>query len=196
MTDIFIHPNALCESEAVGAGTRIWAFAHVMRDARIGALCNIGDHAFIESGVVIGDRVTVKNRSMIFEGAVIADDVFIGPGVIFTNDSYPRSPRMAGAPGVEKRYANKANWLRGARVGRGASLGAGAVILPGIEIGEFALVAAGAVVTRNVPAHALVSGNPARRTGWVCACGKKLNPVTEGFHCSDCDRIFKSPLCV
>src|SRR5205807_2820395 len=109
--DIFVHPQALCESEAVGAGTRIWAFAHVMKGAVIGRDCNIGDHAFIEAGARLGDRVTVKNQAMVWDGVEIEDDVFIGPGVSFTNDLLPRSPRMR-LPAVAGRYRCRADWLR------------------------------------------------------------------------------------
>jgi UDP-2-acetamido-3-amino-2,3-dideoxy-glucuronate N-acetyltransferase len=170
--NVFVHPNALCESTEIGAGTRVWAFAHVMKGARIGADCNIGDHAFIEGGAVLGDRVTVKNQVMVWEGVTIAADVFLGPGMAFTNDRHPRSPRMEGVPAVAARYAEKAGWLASTTVEKGVSIGARAVICPGVTIGAYAMVAAGAVVTRDVPAHAMVAGNPAEQKGWVCVCGK------------------------
>lgn len=181
----FTHRLALCESDQIGEGTRIWAFAHVMPGAVVGRDCNIGDGAFIESGAVLGDRVTVKNQAMIWEGVTIADDVFIGPGVIFTNDRTPRSPRMAA---VAARYASKQGWLAKTVVARGASLGAGAVIVAGVTIGEFALIGAGAVVTRDVPPHRIVVGNPAREIGWACECGVRLDARER---CPACGKQFQ-----
>jgi acetyltransferase-like isoleucine patch superfamily enzyme len=165
----FIHRLALCESDAIGDGTRIWAFAHVMQGAIVGCDCNIGDHAFVESGATVGDRVTIKNGVLIWDGVTIADEAFIGPGVIFTNDRHPRSPRM---PAAADRYAERSNWLSETSVGRGASLGAGSVILPGLSIGDYAMVGAGAVVTRDVSPHSIVVGHPARAIGWACKCGQ------------------------
>jgi acetyltransferase-like isoleucine patch superfamily enzyme len=176
----FIHPQALCESDAVGTGTRIWAFAHVMRGAVVGADCNLGDGAFIESGAVLGNRVTLKNQVMVWDGVTIADDAFIGPGVIFTNDRFPRSPRMERVKG---RYADAEHWRLATHVARGASLGAGAIILPGVKIGEFATVGSGAVVTRDVKPFQLVAGNPAVGRGWVCFCGMRLG---ESLACEAC----------
>jgi len=173
-TDVFVHHMALCESDTIGAGTRIWAFAHVMKAAQIGKDCNIGDHAFIESGAKIGDRVTIKNGVMIWNGITIEDDVFIGPGVVFMNDRFPRSPPMAGALAVTHRYSDEARWLARTNVERGASIGAAAVVRCEVKIGAFAAVAAGAVVTKNVPAHRLVLGVPAREVGWVCICGRPV----------------------
>jgi len=183
-TESFVHPAALCESKSVGAGTRIWAFAHVLDGAVIGRDCNICDHAYIEGGARIGDRVTVKNQVMIWDGVTIEDDVFVGPGAIFTNDRYPRSGRMAE---VASRYSQPANWLIPTTVRQGASIGAGAVIICGVTIGRYAVVAAGAVVTRDVPDHRLVAGQPARPCGWACVCGVKLN---ESLLCPQCGRRF------
>lgn len=159
--EVYVHPFGLCESGDVGAGTRVWAFAHVLAGAVVGTDCNIGDHAFIEGGAVIGDRVTIKNSVMVWDGVTIADDVFIGPGVVFTNDLRPRS-------GVRDKMVTTT-------VCTGATIGANASIVCGVTIGPYALVAAGAVVTRDVTTHALVAGNPARVTGWVCRCGGRLN---------------------
>jgi UDP-2-acetamido-3-amino-2,3-dideoxy-glucuronate N-acetyltransferase len=144
----FIHEHALVESDAIGAGTRIWAFAHVMPGAVIGADCNVCDHTYVEGGVTVGDRVTLKSGVFLWEGLRVHDDVFIGPQATFTNDLMPRS-----------RQPFK---LRETTVLRGASIGAGAIILAGVTIGEHAMVGAGAVVTRDVPANAVVVGNPAR----------------------------------
>jgi acetyltransferase-like isoleucine patch superfamily enzyme len=175
----------LCESNSVGEGTRIWAFAHVMEGARIGRDCNIGDHAFIESGAIIGDRVTVKNGAMIWNGVVIEDDAFIGPGVLFTNDKHPRSPRSEVAA---ERYHESEGWLTPTRVHRGSAIGAGAVILCGVELGAYSTVGAGAVVTRDVPSQRLVLGNPARVAGWVCQCGAALS---DSMVCATCERIYR-----
>lgn len=170
-----IHPKALCESEEVGRNTRVWAFAHVMPGARVGADCNVCDHAFIETGASIGDRVTVKNNVLIWDKVTIEDDVFIGPGVIFTNDLNPRAA-----------FKKSPDRFLLTRVGRGATVGAGAVIVSGCEVGPMAFIGAGAVVTSDVPPHALVVGNPARRIAWVCACGEKLD---DELMCS-CGRRF------
>jgi acetyltransferase-like isoleucine patch superfamily enzyme len=170
MDDVFIHPTALVETEEIGSGTKIWALAHVMKGARIGRDCNIGDHSFIESGAVLGDNVIVKNGNMIWEGVTLEDGVFVGPHVFFTNDLYPRSSRH---PRVNQRAQNKA-WLVHTLVREGASLGAGAVIVGGRTIGAFAMVGAGAVVTKDVVPHTLVIGNPARFHSWVCLCGWPL----------------------
>jgi acetyltransferase-like isoleucine patch superfamily enzyme/dTDP-4-dehydrorhamnose 3,5-epimerase-like enzyme len=154
MRDVFVHERALCESEAVGEGTRIWAFAHVLPGARIGANCNVCDGVFIEGGVVAGDRVTIKCGVQLWDGVVLEDDVFVGPNATFTNDPFPRSRKWP--PSYPKTH-----------VRAGASIGANATILPGVEIGRGAMVGAGAVVTRSVPPHAIVVGNPARIKGYV-----------------------------
>lgn len=167
-----IHPTALCDGAMIGEGTRVWAFAHVMPGAYVGRQCNIGDHAFIENGARVGDRVTVKNGAMIWDGVTMEDDVFIGPGVLFTNDRHPRSPRMSE---VATRYARTENWLAPTLVRRGASIGAGAIVLCGVTIGRYALVGAGALVTRDVPDHAIVAGHPAGWVGWACRCGQRLD---------------------
>jgi acetyltransferase-like isoleucine patch superfamily enzyme len=145
----FVHPQALVDPGAqVGARTRVWAFAHVVAGAQVGADCNVCDHTFVEGKAVIGDRVTLKCGVYVWDGLVLEDDVFVGPNVTFTNDRYPRSRKHVDYPTT--------------RICRGASLGAGAVILPGLTVGERAMVGAGAVVTRDVPARVLVVGNPAR----------------------------------
>ncbi len=187
MSDGFVHPMAIVESAEIGPGTRVWAYSHVMRGATIGANCNIGEHSFIEAGAAIGDNVTVKNGNLIWEGVTIEDGVFVGPNVLFTNDLYPRSPRL---PQAQRRYRDH-GWLTPTRVRRGASIGAGAVIVAGVAIGEFAMVGAGAVVTQDIPAHALVVGNPARVRGWVCECGQPLEWQGEQARCRECAREFE-----
>ena len=183
---VYVHPAALCECHRIGEGTRIWAFAHVLDGAVIGRQCNIGEHAYIESGATVGDRVTVKNQVMIWKGVTIEDDVFLGPGVIFTNDRYPRSRRAS--PESAERYRRDEEWLTTTTVRQAASIGAGAVILAGITIGCFASVGAGAVVTRDIPDHRLAVGNPARLAGWACTCGAPLNNL---LICPRCERAFR-----
>jgi acetyltransferase-like isoleucine patch superfamily enzyme/dTDP-4-dehydrorhamnose 3,5-epimerase-like enzyme len=150
----FVHPQALCESTAIGPNSRVWAFAHVLPGARIGADCNICDHVFIENDVIVGDRVTVKSGVQLWDGLRVADDVFIGPNATFSNDKYPRS----------KKYQER---VLQTHIGRGASIGSGANVLPGLRVGAGAMVGAGAVVTHDVPTRAIVSGNPARIVGYV-----------------------------
>lgn len=152
--DYFCHPTAIVESKSIGPGTRIWAFAHILPGAVIGADCNICDGVFIENDVRLGDRVTVKCGVQLWDGITLEDDVFVGPNATFTNDPFPRSKVYP------ERFARTV-------VRRGASIGANATILPGLTIGANALVGAGAVVTRDVPANAIVYGNPARIRGYV-----------------------------
>lgn len=149
MPDYFLHRLSDVQTAKIGAGTRIWQFTVVLEKARIGENCNINAHCFIENDVLIGNNVTIKCGVYLWDGLVVEDDVFIGPNVTFSNDKYPRSGN---------RPARFAKTL----IRKGASIGAGAVILPGITIGEKAMVGAGAVVTRDVPAGATVIGNPAR----------------------------------
>jgi acetyltransferase-like isoleucine patch superfamily enzyme len=160
---VFVHPKALCESRDIGPRTRVWAFAHVMTGASVGADCNICDHAFIETGARIGNRVVVKNNVLVWDGVTIEDEVFVGPNVVFTNDM---NPRVA--------FKNPPERFLPTAVRRGATIGANATIVCGVTIGENAFVGAGGVVTRDVPAYALVVGNPARRIGWICACTQRL----------------------
>ena len=166
MAEAFIHPHALCESPHLGAGTRIWAFAHVLPNARIGVDCNICDHVFIENDVLVGDRVTVKCGVQLWDGVRLEDDVFIGPNVTFTNDIFPRS----------KQYLQVSVQTH---VRRGASIGANASILPGVIIGAHAMVGAGAVVTRSVPPNAVVVGNPAKIVGYVDTASHSIGNPTD-----------------
>ncbi|HVE75765.1 MAG TPA: acyltransferase [Actinomycetota bacterium] len=174
--DVFVHPLGLCESEDVGSGTRIWAFAHVMAGATVGVDCNVCDHAFVESGAVVGNRVTVKNAVLVWDKVVIEDDVFLGPGCIFTNDLDPR----AALKKTPDRFLPTT-------VRHGATIGANATIVCGIAIGSHAMVGAGAVVTNDVPNHALVAGSPARRIAWICECGLRL---PDALICA-CGRSYK-----
>jgi acetyltransferase-like isoleucine patch superfamily enzyme len=182
-SDVYVHPLALVESDQIGAGTRVWAFAHVMAGARVGRNCNICDHAFVETGAVVGDNVTLKNNVSIWAGVTIEDDVFVGPNATFTNDRYPRSARMREA---RDRYSSTANWLLPTIVERGASIGASATLLPGIRAGRYSMIAAGSVATSDIEPFALMIGAPARLAGYVCRCGQRLanRPVDE--HCERC----------
>lgn len=167
--DYFAHPNALvADGVSIGRGTRIWAFAHVVSGAIIGDDCNICDHTFIEGGVRMGHRATIKCGVFLWDGMTLEDDVFIGPGAVFTNDDRPRSKKYLEQP--------LATVLK-----QGCSLGAGSITLPGLTIGRWAMVGAGAVVTHDVPDFALVVGNPARFRAWICRCGEKLAAAVNGF---------------
>lgn len=172
------HPHALVDEGAVvGASTRVWAFAHVCSGATIGDHCNLCDHTFFENGVRVGDRVTIKCGVYLWEGVVVEDDVHIGACVAFTNDLRPRS-------------RNESWKLLPTHLGQGCSVGANATLLP-VTIGRWAMVAAGAVVTKDVPDHALVLGNPARLVGWVCRCGEKLDFHDDGSAVCSCGCRFQ-----
>jgi len=173
---VFVHEKALCETDEVGPKTRIWAFAHVMKGASVGAGCNICDHAFLESGAKIGNRVTVKNNVLLWDKVTVEDEVFLGPNAVFTNDL---NPRVA--------FKKKPEQFLPTLVRRGASIGANATIVCGVTIGEQAFVGAGSVVLHDVPAHALVVGNPAVQIGWMCACGTRLG---EELSCG-CGRRYR-----
>jgi len=185
----FVHPTAVVEEGAtIGEGTRIWHFAHIRSGARIGRNCNIGKGVYVDVGVEIGDRVKIQNFVSVYRGVKIEDDVFLGPHATLTNDLYPRSfnEDWEVVPTIIK---------------RGASIGANATIVCGVTIGEYAMVGAGAVVTKDVPPHALVYGNPARVRGFVCYCGRPLdlsNPVAVRgdcvvFRCGHCGKEVAIP---
>ena len=171
----FKHPHALVESSHIGKDTRIWAFAHVMKDAQIGENCNLCDHVFVESKVLIGNHVTIKNGVALWQGVILGDRVFVGPNAVFTND---KNPRIA--------YHKEPEEFLPTLVGEGASIGANVTIVCGVEIGRHAFIGAGAVVTRDVSDYAIVVGNPARQVGYMCECGNKVRP---GIACG-CGRIF------
>src|SRR5262245_46411237 len=161
-TQRHFHPLAVVECEAIGDGTRIWAFAHVMKGARVGAGCNLGEGVFVESGVMIGNNVTVKNGVALYNGVTVEDEAFIGPHAVFTNDLRPRSGKFKRPPAK----------FSPTRIARGATIGANATVVCGHEVGSYAMVAAGAVVTKDVPPQVLVGGVPARTMGFVCVCGE------------------------
>jgi UDP-2-acetamido-3-amino-2,3-dideoxy-glucuronate N-acetyltransferase len=169
------HPTAVVDRGArVGAGTKIWHFCHVMPGARIGARCVLGQNVFVAGDARIGDGCRIQNNVSIYDGVVLENEVFVGPSAVFTN---VRTPRAA----VDRRGA-----FERTVVGRAATIGANATIVCGVTIGEYALVGAGAVVTRDVARHAMVTGVPARRRGWICRCGETRGSAKEVAHCG-CD---------
>jgi UDP-2-acetamido-3-amino-2,3-dideoxy-glucuronate N-acetyltransferase len=158
------HHTAIIDTGArIGNGTCIWHFTHVMAGAEIGENCVLGQNVFVGNKVVIGNGVKVQNNVSLYEGVICEDEVFIGPSAVFTNVINPRSA-------IERKTEFKTT-----RIGKGASIGANATIICGIEIGNYAFIGAGAVVTKNVPAYALVTGNPAKQTGWMSEAGEKLD---------------------
>ncbi len=178
----YIHPTAVVEEGArIGSGTSVWHHAHVRERAVIGDGCNLGKNVYVDAGVVVGDRVKVQNNVSIYAGVELGDDVFVGPSAVFTND---RVPRAAGTWQVST-----------TTVRRGASIGANATLVAGIEVGEWAMVGAGAVVVRSVGSHEVVVGNPAHRLGWVCRCGEVRVRVGEGsvIECHACDTRLECP---
>lgn len=169
------HPNAIVETKHIGSGTRIWAFAHILPNAVIGENCNINDHTFIENDVVIGDNVTIKSGVYIWDGVRISDNVFIGPNVTFTNDLKPRS----------KQYPEK---FEQTLIEEWASIGANSTIIAGHTIGEYAMIGAGSVITKNIPNNTLWYGNPAKMKGYVCNCGEGLS---KDFECGKCGKTYR-----
>jgi len=161
----FIHPDAVVETSDIGKNTRIWAFTHVMAKAKIGEFCNIGENCFIENGVVIGDYVTIKNGISVWQGIIIKDGVFIGPEVAFTNDLLPRSFIKN----------NIKDYLISTVIETGVTIGANSTIVCGNKIGAFAFIGAGTVLVKEVFPFELIIGNPGRKVGYVCVCGKKLD---------------------
>ncbi len=165
----YAHPTAVIDPGCeIGEGSRIWHFCHIMPGARLGRNCILGQNVFVANGVVLGDNVKVQNNVSIYAGVECDDDVFLGPSMVFTNVVNPRSA-------VERK-----NEYRRTRVGRGASIGANATIVCGHDIGEFAFIGAGAVVTKDVPPYALVVGNPARQIGWISEYGERLHFDDKG----------------
>lgn len=170
MPDFFSHPSAIIdEGSEIGAGTKIWHFSHIMPGCVIGEKCNIGQNVVISPGVVLGKNVKVQNNVSIYTGVKCADDVFLGPSMVFTNVTNPRSA------------VNRRDQYAETNVGKGASIGANATIVCGHDIGEFAFIGAGSVVTKHVPAYALVVGNPARQIGWMSEFGHRLEFNSEGI---------------
>lgn len=173
----FVHESSYVdEGVSIGAGTKIWHFSHVQTGARIGEGCSLGQNINISNNVIIGNGVKIQNNVSVYEGVEIEDYVFCGPSMVFTNDLMPRSKYPKGSAGYKKTL-----------IKYGASIGANATVVCGNTVGRWAMIAAGAVVTQNVPDYALMAGVPAVRIGWVCECGRRLKDITS---CQDCGREY------
>lgn len=179
----FVHESSFVDDGAeIGEGTKIWHFSHIMSGSRIGKKCNIGQNVVISPGVVIGNNVKIQNNVSVYTGVTLADDVFCGPSMVFTNVINPRS------------HVSRRDEYLATPVGRGASLGANSTIVCGHSIGAFAFIGAGAVVTKDVPDYALVVGNPARVMGWMCQCGVTLvkgTPKERELTCAACGSKYR-----
>lgn len=173
--NFYVHPTAEVSDEAViGQGTRIWHQVQVRQGARIGSECIIGKGVYVDFDVVIGDRCKLQNGVYVYHGATLEDGVFLGPGVMLLNDKHPRAINPDGT------LKTDADWqVSPTRIGQGAGIGGGAIILPGVAVGKWAIIGSGAVVTRHVPDYGLAYGNPARLVGFVCPCGQRLEVETE-----------------
>jgi UDP-2-acetamido-3-amino-2,3-dideoxy-glucuronate N-acetyltransferase len=186
MSNVYVHPTAIIDNKAIlGRGTKVWHFVHVMEGAKIGKKCVLANYVYVGRGVTIGNGVKLENRATVYEGVEIEDNVFVGPHVTFTNDPIPRSFNT--------------DWkILKTLVKEGASIGAGAVIVCGLTIGEYALIGAGSVVTEDMPSHALAYGNPARIRGFVCRNGRKLEIEQKSkdyvlMKCPICKEKYKIP---
>ena len=178
----FAHPTAVVESSDIGDGTRIWHFAHVRQGSKIGKNCNVGKSVYVDTEARIGDNVKIQNFVSVYKGVVIGDDVFVGPSATFTNDLYPRA------------FIWDEEHVVPTLVRKGASIGANSTVICGVTIGEYAMVGAGSVVSRDVPPFALVLGNPAEVRNWICYCGRRLAKVLKEsetgtiYRCDACGR--------
>ena len=185
MPDYFVHESSYLDNDIeIGSGTKIWHFCHIQTGARIGKNCSLGQNVNVSNNVIIGDGVKIQNNVSVYEGVELEDHVFCGPSMVFTNDLTPRARYPKGHVGYKKTL-----------VRHDATIGANATIVCGHTIGEYATIAAGAVVTKDVPPHALIAGVPAKQIGWVCECGQVLKEDKEqssgqGFICPDCGRRY------
>ena len=175
----FAHKTAIIESNSIGNNTRIWAYVHVMKGAKVGADCNIGNGCFLEAGSKIGNNVVVKNNVSIWDLIEIENNVFVGPGVVFTNDLKPRVKNIKPKFELSKTIAKE-----------GASLGANCTILPGIIIGKYSMIGAGSVVTKNIPDFTLVTGVPAKHSSYICVCSQILKSKAKSFSCPSCKKHY------
>ena len=179
MSDYFIHESSFIDDNVkIGEGTKIWFFCHIQKGAKIGKKCSLGQNVNVSNNVVIGDGVKIQNNVAAYEGVELEDNVFCGPSMVFTNDLTPRARFPKGSAGYKKTL-----------VKHDATLGANCTIVCGHTIGEFATIAAGAVVTKDVEPYALMAGVPAERIGWVCECGQVLN---EALICPNCGRSYEA----
>src|SRR5215470_17755995 len=180
MADFFVHPSGFVDEGAViGGGTKIWHFSHILPGAVIGERCNLGQNVVVMGGTRIGNNVKVQNNVSIYEGVELEDDVFCGPSCVFTNVINPRSH-------VSRKHEYKRTLVR-----RGSTIGANATIVCGVTLGEYAFIAAGAVVTKDVLPYALMAGVPARRIGWMCQCGERLHTSGGKAACGACGAAYQ-----
>src|ERR1700730_964601 len=178
--DVFVHESSIVDEPCdIGEGTKIWHFCHVMRDAKLGRNCSLGQNVFVARGVVIGSNVKIQNNVSLYEGVELEDNVFCGPSMVFTNVINPRSE-------IVRKHEYRPTLVR-----RGATLGANCTVLCGHTVGAYAVVGAGAVVTKGVPGYALVLGNPARHVGWMCRCGTRLLGRGPAFTCASCGTAYR-----
>lgn len=178
MAEYFVHESSYIDDDVeIGKGTKIWHFCHVQKGARIGENCSFGQNVNVSNNVIIGNGVKVQNNVSIYEGVELEDYVFCGPSMVFTNDLTPRAKYPKGASGYKRTLIKE-----------GASIGANATIVCGHTVGKWAMIAAGAVVTKDVADHALVAGVPAKQIGWVCECGERLDSLCR---CQKCGRVYE-----
>lgn len=182
-----IHPTADVSRDAqVGEDTRIWHGVQIREGARVGRECILGKGVYVDKDVVIGDRCKIQNRASVFHGVTLEDGVFVGPHAILANDRFPRAVNTDGTLKTDDDWMIEPSLIR-----EGASIGAGAIVLPGVTVGQWAMIGAGSVVTANVEDHAIMRGNPARLAGWVCVCGRPLRmSETNMWYCDPCDRPY------